>query len=277
MEQIDLNKEKDIINNNAKACAKEETSNIRILPKSKQSDYKTAKDYLESLEERQKQMMEQADSTQEKEIIKYDVKIYTKEAIRDIKNLPEPKQSDYKTTKEYLESLKEYQKDIIQIVNAKKLELLRGKIAEYDELLDDKMKIEQLSDRQDLITKIVTFNTKSRIKNGVIGALTLGVIFPQYVSPIIVFGIPVLAYYIYEEKASLKLQRNYHRTKRLINQRQDEEYENLHILRKDFHDTKTSLRGIERRAEKGEYIIDSAISYLNPEILEEKPKVYQKV
>ncbi len=117
----------------------------------------------------------------------------------------------------------------------------------------------------------------SRIKKRLIVATALVLLFPKFVSPIIIFSIPSIYFYIYEGNASLRQQEEFIKAQKLLRQVRDGFYDELTILREDYHSTNAKLSELEGRARKGENILEEAISYLNPNLLEEKSKVYQKV
>ena len=181
------------------------------------------------------------------------------------------------TKNEYIESLNKYQIMVINYIRKSKEDFLKARIKEYGEVLDDKITLSSSVYQQKMITEMVIATNEPIIKKRVIVAAALALLFPDFVSPIILFSVPSIYYYLYQEKASLKLQDDYIKTQKLLNKTQDKLYEELYILREDYHDTNSKLSNLEKRVKEGEYIVDEAISYLNPNILEEKSKVYKKV
>lgn len=209
--------------------------------------------------------------------IKDQVKEYLEEVIEDVKEIPSPQPSSYKTKEAALEAWIMYQVQVIEYIKKEKTELLKFMIENYSSILDDKMAIDSSTNQQKQITEMILEMNDSRIKKRLIVATILVLLFPQYVSPIIIFSIPSIYYYIHQGNASVKLQEDYINTQQLLRQIRDNFYDELNILREDYHYTNAKLSELEKRARKGENILEEAISYLNPNILEDKAKVYEKV
>lgn len=211
------------------------------------------------------------------DFIKEQVKVYLEEVIEDVKGIPSPQTSEYETKEDALEAWIKYQVQVIEYIKKEKTDLLKFMIENYSSILDDKMTIDSSTNQQKQITEMILEMNDSRIKRRVIIATILVLLFPKYVSPIIIFSIPAIYYYIHEGNASVKLQEDYINTQQLLRQIRDDFYDELNILREDYHYTNAKLSELERRARKGENILEEAISYLNPNILEDKAKVYEKV
>lgn len=209
--------------------------------------------------------------------IKDQVKEYLEEVIEDVKGIPSPQTSEYETKEDALEAWIKYQVQVIEYIKKEKTDLLKFMIENYSSILDDKMAIDSSTYQQKQITEMILEMNDSRIKKRLIVATILVLLFPKYVSPIIIFSIPSIYYYIHQGNASVKLQEDYINTQQLLRQIRDDFYDELYILREDYHYTNAKLSELERRAKKGENILEEAISYLNPNILEEKAKVYEKV
>lgn len=209
--------------------------------------------------------------------IKDQVKEYLEEIIEDVKGIPSPQTSEYETKEDALEAWIKYQVQVIEYIKKEKKDLLKFMIENYSSILDDKMAIDSSTYQQKQITEMILEMNDSRIKKRLIVATILVLLFPQYVSPIIIFSIPSIYYYIHQGNASVKLQEDYINTQQLLRQIRDNFYDELNILREDYHYTNAKLSELEKRARKGENILEEAISYLNPNILEDKAKVYEKV
>lgn len=231
-------------------------------------------------EELNEQIVEEIELDDPKQIIDFikdQVKEYLEEAIEDIKKIPSPQPSEYETKEKALEAWNMYQVQVIEYIKKEKTDLLKFMIENYSSILDDKMTIDSSTHRQKQITEMILEMNDSRIKKRVIVATILVLLFPKFVSPIIIFSIPSIYYYIYQGNASLKLQEDYINTQQLLRQIRDDFYDELNILREDYHSTNAKFSELEIRARKGENILEEAISYLNPNILEDKAKVYEKV
>ena len=209
--------------------------------------------------------------------IKDQVKEYLEEIIEDVKGIPSPQTSEYETKEDALEAWIKYQVQVIEYIKKEKKDLLKFMIENYSSILDDKMALDSSTNQQKQITEMILEMNDSRIKKRLIVATILVLLFPKYVSPIIIFSIPSIYYYIHQGNASVKLQEDYINTQQLLRQIRDNFYDELNILREDYHYTNAKLSELEKRARKGENILEEAISYLNPNILEDKAKVYEKV
>lgn len=231
----------------------------------------------EELNEQIAEEIELDDPKQIIDFIKEQVKVYFEEAIEDVKGIPLPQPSAYKTKEAALEAWIMYQVQVIEYIKKSKTELLKFMIENYSSILDNKMTIDSSTNQQKQITEMILEMNDSRIKKRLIVATALVLLFPKFVSPIIIFSIPSIYFYIYQGNASLRQQEEFIKAQKLLRQVRDDFYDELTILREDYHSTNAKLSELEGRARKGENILEEAISYLNPNLLEEKSKVYQKV
>ena len=209
-------------------------------------------------------------------LIRMEVNQIMLEAIKEIKNKPLPKPSEFTTKEEYQRAWNQYQHQVIQYVKNIKTNIFHQALANYDGVTDDKKEIDELTRKQRMITESITTINDSRVKREVIKIAALSLLFPQYAPVFIMLDMPVILYYLHEKEYSNQSLQNYIETRELVHKSQDSLYEIINIIREDYHSTLSQLHELGMKVENGEPIIEEAISCLNPNILEGQPKVYTK-
>ena len=116
------------------------------------------------------------------------------EAIKEIKNKPLPKPSEFTTKEEYQRAWNQYQHQVIQYVKNTKSNIFHQALANYDGVIDDEKEIDELTRKQRMITESITTINDSRVKRGVIKIAALSLLFPQYAPVFIMLNMPVILY-----------------------------------------------------------------------------------